>query len=256
VLLTSYIPVLVIGYAIQLVASCALPLVFSQVGRVCSVSSLSVLIDRKFTHGIVWPEFWASSESAAQASNTEETLEKNPAMLLNSKSMLCFDILNNLMVMLTFGLCSPVLAVAATCVAISKASILILLVKRFVAVVCERGDRTQESGNSMSVMICVLAKVSFPLREVLMRAFWLIAWVSAAFVAMICWDVAGDAVGWARSVWLPAVVLFYPALLWTTDFIANRRSGVAKDDAVLEDVELASMSQFVPVNVNKNPLHV
>jgi hypothetical protein len=170
--------------------------------------------------------------------------------------------------MLTFGLCSPVLAVAATCVAVSKTNVLILLVRRFVAVMSESegeagGGSTQESNSSTSSMLIdVLAEVSFPLREVVRRAFWLITWVSAAYVAMMCWDIAGDAVGWARSMWLPAVALFYPALLWTVDFIVNKRSGVAQDESsVIKDVELASSLQSgdlessKPESAHMNPLH-
>jgi hypothetical protein len=258
VLLTSYIPVLVIGYSIQLVALCVMPLLLSQAARVCSSSSSSktihrTIIHRKVTHGIVWPEFWMSNQSS---------LEMDPSMLLNSKSLLCFDILNNLMVMHTFGLCSPILAVAATCVAVSKTNMLILLVKRFVAVVSEvqaGSGSTQESDNSMFLVIGLLAEVNFPLREVLQRAFWLIAWLSAVFVAMMCWDVAGDAVGWDRSVWLPALALFYPALLWTVDFIVNKR---AQDEgSVTKDIELAStlrlgLESGMSSSVSDNPLHM
>jgi hypothetical protein len=63
----------------------------------------------------------------------------------------------------------------------------------------------------------------FPLREVLQRAFWQMAWLSASFIAMVCWDVAADDVGWEDALWLPMLAMCYPALLFAVHVCSRVR---------------------------------
>jgi hypothetical protein len=202
VLLTSYIPVLVIGFSLQLVLIFVGPLVLHRIGKWLGLMDI--------THGILWPEFWLKSV------NSESRLEKNPNIVICSKSILCFNILNNLMIMLTFGLCSPILAVAVTCVVVSNMSMLEVLMGRYVKVL--RGD---DKNAALHFALVSMAKLYLPLNAVLKQSFWLIVWVSAAFVSLISWDIATDDVGLFESIWIPLVALCFPLLLWTIAFFVR-----------------------------------
>jgi hypothetical protein len=261
VLLTSYIPVLIIAYAIQLVSSFAVSAMLSQAGLVCDVSKI---IHAKVNKGIIWPEFWAT-EDAFHASHNKDCLDKDPALLLNTKAVLCFDILSSFMVLLSFGICSPMLAVATTCVLVSKMKVLTLLVGRFTAVLSDESHGGSENGE-VHMAIKSLARVLFPLSEVMRRAFWLIAWFSALFIAMVCWDIAADDVGWEDALWLPLAAVGYPALLYVVDFCCTHVCVEERDPAAtrlkggkgsaVNHVELAAGHTTDPVTsvVCQNPL--
>ena len=92
VLLTSYLPVLILGFSIQILVSVLLPVILNRVGEWLG------LVD--IIHGILWPEFWLRSE---ESESHVIKLERNPSIMLNSKVILCFDILNNVMILLSFG---------------------------------------------------------------------------------------------------------------------------------------------------------
>lgn len=198
VLLTSFIPVLIISYSIQLATTLVVPVLYYQLGRLVDLSQLML--------GVLWPDTWLDSESSER---NKSNLDNDPTILLNLNSILCFDVLNNGMVMLTFGLCSPALAVAVACVAALKMNLLRLLVGRFTSIL--RGDHSSED---VHFALATLCKMPFPLTEVLQQSFWLFAWSSALFFAMISWDMAGDKEGWFASLWAPVWALCFPAVLW------------------------------------------
>jgi hypothetical protein len=261
VLLTAYIPVLIIGFSIQLILCFIMPGVLFQVGKLLSLANI---IHRKITKGvllpnILWPKFWSNCDDSDLASPYKDILEKDPTIILNSPRFLCFNVLNNVVIMLTFGLCSPILAVAVTCVVVSKSNVLMLLVGRFTAVL------SSEDSKSMHFALVALTKLPFPLNEVLQQSFWLIVWTSALFVLLVCWDLASDDVGWVASLWIPIAVICYPLSLWTAAFYVRHRhyplNGL--NVAANRDVELAaassSTSSSPPQNsdaINKNPMHL
>ena len=255
VLLTAYIPVPILGFSIQLVLCFVLPVILNQVGK---RFNLEGIIHRKLVKGILWPEFWLDSEDSGLARIKKSRLEKDSTIVLSPKTILCFDILNNLMVLLSFGLCSPILALAVMCVVVSKMNMWVLFVGRFTSML--RGD----SNTSMHFALVALADVHLPLNEVFQRSFWLIAWCSAFFCAFVCWDIAADDVGWTESVWIPVTMLCYPLLLWVVLLVHSKHSGdqlrcrvrreeKSSGNSIEEDsnIELASPS-FVNVN---NPIH-
>ena len=257
VLLTAYIPVLIIGFSIQLMLCFIMPAILFQAGKWLNLADI---IHFKLVQGILWPKFWINCDHDTDlASRQEDMLKNDPTILLNSKIFLCFDVLNNVVIMLTFGLCSPILAVAVTCVVVSKINVLMLLVGRFAAVL------SSEDNKSMHFALVALTKLPFPLNEVLQQSFWLIVWTSALFVLLVCWDLASDDVGWVASLWIPIAVICYPLSLWTAAFYVRHRhyplNGL--NVAANRDVELAaassSTSSSPPQNsdaINKNPMHL
>ena len=238
VLLTSYIPVFIMGFSIQIALIFIVPMLLFQTGKLLG---LRVIIHRK---GILWPEFWLNDNDTSPTVRQNKTsLGNDPMILLSSKSVICFDILNNIMLLLTFGLCSPILAVAVSCAVVLKMKMLILLVGRFTAVLTnsassaedDRESGSDKHGNStgdssakeedLHFALLALTKVPFPVVEVLRHSFWLITWTSSIFISLVCWDIAGDDVGWAKSCWIPVVAMSYPPLLWVIDGYVRRRGG-------------------------------
>jgi hypothetical protein len=220
VLLTSYIPVLIIGYAIQLALTVLMPTALYQIGK---VSNVKTIINRKIIKGIIWPEYWADESDSEVATENRTSLDKDPTILLSSKSIICFDVLNNIMIMLTFGLCSPLLAAARTVVVVCKMHMWMMLLGRFTAQLHDSksitdidtgtGADTGRSGE-LHFAVMALARVPFPVTKAMQQCFWLVAGISSVFVAMVAWDIAGDDVGWERSAWIPVVGVSYPMLLW------------------------------------------
>ena len=255
VLLTSYIPVLILGFSMQIVLCFIIPPFLSQVGKWIN---LPAIIHRNAMNGILWPEYWLNSDDSDLVSRNHVDLEKDPTIIINPLSILCFNILNNLMIMLTFGLCSPVLAVAVACTVVSKMSELLLLIGRFTHVL--RGD----CGHFALV---ALAKVHFPVTEVLRESFWVMVWTSALFFSLVCWDIASDDVGWAASLWIPVTTISYPLFLWLMTICRKYRNaqsffGDGCDEKMSDtrdtDVELMPSQVLEPAatpNVAENPMH-
>lgn len=217
VLLTSYIPVLILGFSIQLTLCFVMPIVLTYAG---SMFDLSSFVHRKVLKGIVWPQYWLAKEPMDDI-HFRNLLGKDPTLLLNPKTLFCFDILNNFVVLLSFGLCSPVLALAIIFVVLAKMNIWKEFVTRFVIKIS--GD---EVGSSNHYALVALARVEFPIRNVLKRSFWLIAMSTSAFFSFICWDIAADDVGWLQSLWIPLSIIFYPVLLrMASSFLYREGSG-------------------------------
>jgi hypothetical protein len=165
VLLTSYIPVLIIGFSIQLVLSVIMPVILYQAGKYLHLAGI---IHRNIVNGILWPEFWIGHDNSDLAILNKTMLGKDSTIILNINNVMCFHVLNNVVLMLTFGMCSPVLAAAVTCVVVLKMNVLLLLVGRFTAVL---GGRECEIAQFALV---TLAAATIPLNKVLKDSFWLI----------------------------------------------------------------------------------
>jgi hypothetical protein len=117
VLLTAYVPVFLLGYSIQLMLALIVPVTLAYL----PFGSISPSVRRMF-HGIIWPEYWLQEGNTVCISTS---------VLLKMRSIFCNDVLNNWLVLMTFGLCSPVLAVAIVCSVLLKMSLWMLLIGRF-----------------------------------------------------------------------------------------------------------------------------
>ena len=138
VILTAYIPVFLMSYSIQLL----LPLVVMAVLINLPYSAVLPLV-RMGGHGLIWPEYWLQQGNDVFAHH-REMFASNPDAMLKTRTIFCNDVLNNWLVMLTFGLCSPVLAVAITFTVLLKMYFWSMLVGRF-TVVCLSFDRGNEN---------------------------------------------------------------------------------------------------------------
>ena len=229
VVLTSYIPVFLLGYSIQLL----LLFVVMALLLYLPYDSLPHFVSKSL-HGIIWPEHWLQSGVEVLVRN-KAVVDGAPSAMLNMRTIFCNDVFHNWMLMLTFGLCSPVFAVTVLFSVLLKMSLWVLLIGRFTrCILHDNVDATStrtiaviapsqpsgisSSSSSMAVKnrdhgvhfaLAALAGLYLPLFKVLTGSFWRLAWCSALFVALLGWDMAIDEVGWLQSVWVPLVPLGY-----------------------------------------------
>jgi hypothetical protein len=271
VLLTSYIPVFLLGYAVQLM----LPLIIL-VSLTCMPFASMPSFVREMCHGIIWPEYWLQGGDVLV--RNKAIVGSDPSVILNIPTVFCNDVLNNWLSLVTFGLCSPVLAVAIVCSVLLKMSMWVLLVGRFTRCVVLHnggGDNRSDVGvasigpsgvaPSGSVIgkssddvvhfaLAALAEVQIPLSEVLSRSFWRLVWCSALFVALLGWDMAADEVGWLQSLWVPLAPLCYAlALRCVAHYSASADSGESTQHSA---EKAASHQQEEGSGVSHSPLHI
>jgi hypothetical protein len=70
---------------------------------------------------------------------------------------------------------------------------------------------------------------------------------SAVFFACICWDMAGDKVGWRGSFWAPASVMMVPVLLWCVVFAHEHSKKVTGSDGNVD-----TASEVNPMQLFRN----
>lgn len=264
VLLTSYLPVLILGFSIQLVLCFLLPVLLFQAGNFIHLEDI---IHHRIVGGILWPEYWLKSdESDLFLVNRNKACVKDPRTVFNPTSTLCFVILNDLMVMLSFGLCSPILAAAVTCSLVLQMCSRILLVGRFTSILTKNDAHLKDTGhrkksNDVHFALVALGKVQFPVREVFQRSFWMIGWCSGLFCALVCWDIAADDVGWSNASWIPITTLCYPIILWGMLKVwKNYQKGPLQGHTGANrtrETELVSASFVTTTAINtENPIHL
>lgn len=282
VLLTSFIPVIVIGLSIQLVTTLAIPLLSFRANNWFPEWTMT-LMRLKWLPGILWPHMWVNSDTSQFVSDNRAMLEDDPTILFESEPILCFDVLNNILIMLTFGLCSPVLATAAMLVAVARLKVFELLIGRFSAILDgDEGSSGNNKVHGVHYALVILCRVWFPLREVLQQTFWVLAGTSALFFSLLCWDMACDEVGWQDSVWAFIVALSFPIVLRIMDHFFVNGNGkeqisllydyITRDsskkcststsyerstDVEMTEVSMSSSRSVLKANSNgQNPMHV
>ena len=278
VLLTSYIPVLVLGYSLQLLLSWIAVVILMQV----AYDKLSPSTRTAF-HGLIWPEYWRQGGEALIHNKVTVTLV--PDALFKIRTVLCNDVLNNWLLLLTFGLCSPILAFAIVCCVLLKLALWLVLVGRFTKCVLQDSDHTfasavidkaqhplpsergvvdDHSGGAVCFALSSLAQIYVPLYSVLTSSFWRLAWCSGLFVALLSWDMAADEVGWLQSLWVPVFPLLVVLVLRCIAFYIDKfEQSERHDDSHLQlsdrCKESHSNASDESVNVSgtfRSPLHV
>ena len=267
VLLTSFIPVLIMGYSIQLLLPVAAMAILTYVPY-----SLIPLVCRHMFRGILWPTQW--SQGGTELVHNKLFVNKHTDVMLQIRSILCNDVLNNWILMLTFGLCSPILAVAIVCCVLVKMTLWMILIGRFTRhVLVGNGDSDGDSAvkapvprvstiivdtsNDEVIYFALesLTQVRISLFNALKYSFWRLAWCSALFVGLLSWDLAGDEVGWLQSLWVPLLPLFHMLMLHCIAyyFSCEIGDGMAKGVSV-EEKNVALPGQGVDF-ASRNPLH-
>lgn len=202
-ILVSYIPIYMYSITIQIFV------VLSKFVLIFFPNLLPRLLRSKIS-GVAWPLFW-------------DTTVHSPAIVdLIDPSQIASSTVNSLILFLTFGLCSPVLALYLLfSVAITLCS-WIYLVGRFIDL------RRQSLSSSTTSSADDAATVPDPFVVILndqLKGFsryflvckWPISIASTLFITVLCWDMAADQIGWKDSLWVPGVGILFILQLWICD---------------------------------------
>jgi hypothetical protein len=163
--------------------------------------------------------------------------------------------MNNIILLVSFGLCSPVLCV---CIALNICVHLwswLMLIGRFVSLRLDvlralrsSSPSTTEAGSVVSPFLFVTSSdllaspllliveslnddhktIDDPLLQLLNQQLqgvhssllvckWPVTLMSCFFVTLLCWDMAGDKGGWLRALWVPVVGVVMSLALWVCD---------------------------------------
>jgi hypothetical protein len=290
VVVTSYIPVLLLGYSLQLV----LPLLVMALLRGVPHTSMSPSVRAMF-YGIIWPEYWLkrSDYESPIGSKAVGINDFAAGVVLETRTIFCNDVFNNWLLLLTFGLCSPVLAVAIVGCVLLKMSLWVLLIGRFTRCVLHDDDISDGGESSASTAaplkevevstinvsraektrdyrlvhsaLTSLAEAHIPLFEVVDGSFWRLVWCSALFVALLSWDMAADEVGWLQSVWVPLVPLCHGMVLrgvayylhnrHAQDSTCTQQQDSTEQEEEEEEEAAAHLEEGDAEDVSQSPLH-
>lgn len=229
-MLTSYIPIFMYMYMFHL----ALPFAMFLVSCV-PFQSFPRRFFRIKLPGVWWPQHWLKNNEALLTFEDEALLEQDekgvatPRKMLNCKTVVT-QFIHHICVLLTFGLCSPQLALAVSCAILVTSDLLQLMIGRFVhyrlnSLLEERpvqsgdgvrgGLRMRLSLAKIDHALCALSEQLSETIILVKSCFVPILTTSTCFLCFICFDMAGDGQrGWRKSVWvLIAFACLYVALL-------------------------------------------
>ncbi|RYH18839.1 hypothetical protein EON65_26830 [archaeon] len=110
---------------------------------------------------------------------------------------------HHLLIVLTFGIMFPPLALAIAVLAICSTYTWEVLIGRWLLM------QDSSEDNALSRLDDVCAYVCCGPRKCL----WILAYGSAIFVGMTAMDIAGDKMGWKKAIWTPFSTLFFATVL-------------------------------------------
>ena len=238
VVLTSYIPVFIYSYMFHLM----LPFGVFMISCI-PYSTIPTIIRTKFP-GMFWPDFWVGSRADRLTFTESEAVEADVAgvatgrRLINIKTIVA-QMMHHMCVLLTFGLCSPLLALVVVCSIVVTSDLLRVSIARFVhyrvTLLQDEGkhlgllgsQESQEGGGSLRIdrsRSATLESFDFAIQalsdefkgtaDMLLVCHFPILLTSCLFFMMLCFDMAGDDVGWKKSLWVPIVFILLFLLVW------------------------------------------
>jgi hypothetical protein len=160
----------------------------------------------------MWPDNWIQEGPDVFSS---EELQANkyviarPKRLLNVKAVMSY-FSNVAVILLTFGLCSPFLALALIASTTVTCAVWLMFLGRFmhyrVFGIPKYEDHAVISLNKQLSEAIGLLKV----------CVWPVVNSSCLFFAFLCWDMAGDEVGVSDAIYIPCIALSMPVLIWAS----------------------------------------
>jgi hypothetical protein len=157
-----------------------------------------------------------TTDSIVSDGSTEEQFSfdsKTRKEFFNAESLINKQA-QDLLLFLTFGLTCPVLGV------LILASIALRIVRDQIVIgrylfSCEQFYLSREQGarERERYPVTLLKESLGHIGRAYHYRLWVIVWSSCLFYSFLCWDIAGDEVGFLRSVWVPFVCLGYVVLV-------------------------------------------
>jgi hypothetical protein len=208
--LTTYLPIFMYMYMFHL----ALPFVMFLMSCIKFQTFPARFIRIKLP-GLWWPHYWLKNSEEMLTFEDEDSISNDvkgvatPRRMINCKTVVT-QIIHHLCVLLTFGLCSPQLAIAVMCAILVTSDLLQLMIGRFVHF--RLHSLVGEGVSSLLVALELastdhaLCALSEQLTEtiILVKGCYVpILTTSTLFVCFICFDMSGDVHGWRDSLWVP-----------------------------------------------------
>ena len=236
-LLRAYIPVYIYVYSWLFCKSCY----FLPFWSSFEYDRLPHWVQKKVV-GLIWPYIWCQtikstcSPSRTDAQSVLELKTPSAKRLLSFKSIASSDIFRHVAVLLTFGICSPVLGLLIAVVVALQLRCWVALLGRFAycrthlwhehnslkagndvsatIISCDssQNDLTKKSPPIVNSQFNLQTKdLAFdcicdgivPLSRLFDQCCLPILWSSAAFVGGIAWDMSSDEQGWLVGCWAP-----------------------------------------------------
>jgi hypothetical protein len=280
-LLAAYIPVYLYLYSLQLLLPFLNTLLLS---RWLIYPSLPPILRKKLP-GVLWPHHWLAKDPLSQQSNrpgsgmhslpiTATQQRPTPRLLLRMDTIMTGH-MQDLLILLTFGLCCPALAIViGTSICFSILNVR-LIIGRFILL---RNPALQEQIETNSFPSPLSPSLSLTLRPTSLplpssstlslpshrslrvyqsdlslvaltaalsdlgrsyhQVLWVIVWNSCLFWTFLSWDIGGDEVGWNHCLWLPLLSVGFIVLI-RLGIVAERISRNLRslgEDAAGDDV--------------------
>jgi hypothetical protein len=225
-LLAAYLPVYIYIYSIQIVVY---PLATYLLAKFVPFDRLPPWIKATLP-GIIWPHHWLANRSVAGDKDqnkdgcANQSLEISAGQqqsqeLASGRTILKTDDLmikhlQGILVLITFGLCCPPLALTISLSMFLSLLQLRCVIGRFVllrhpTLVDPHLPSSPFSPPSADSALRALKSGIVNLDRSFHHTAWIVVWSSCFFSVLLCWDIAGDEVGWMHSLWVPGVAVGY-----------------------------------------------
>lgn len=229
-IVTSYIPVYMYATSLQLVSVILSTILIFTADHVIKYPSQ---ILQRFPL-VYWPDWDEDRSNSLKSSRMIR-----PHQIL---SILC----SNLILLLSFGLCSPALGFYITASICFYGCFWLMVIGRYICLRKGQGiEKEIEVGepklrcDDEFVQLLNHQLQSLDLSDIKVCK-WPVICTTCMFMTLLCWDMVGDQVGWYDAIWVPVVGSFILLLLWVW--------GLLLDRGVLD--RYVSFQLFTPVTVS------
>jgi hypothetical protein len=220
-LLSSYLPIYFYLYLFQILTT---PLGSYLLIQCIPYNKLPPSI-RSNLPGLLWPNHWATMKGLDFINLEQNKIQKTDSFIHSSSiaereipsSSLLFKVnrmankfMHDVLVLITFGLCCPLLSFAISLSMLLSIFEINVMVGRFILLRASRCNDQEKyrcpvtlSFDSSFLFVETLVHDLAPACRNLV---WIVIWSSCFFFMFLCWDIAGDELGLQESSWVPAVI--------------------------------------------------
>jgi hypothetical protein len=244
-LLTAYLPVYMYSISLQILSVMAkLTFIFSS-----NLAEYPEWLMRLFP-AVYWPVLLRDRHTASLTVNKEKNwdedgltrLQDRPSIRLIRPYQILSSAMNNVILLLSFGLCSPILCCYITLNLSLTLCSWLMLIGRFVSVhldlalvpsqshpslphlgldsevMCQDPDQ-KPRGEEIegSLMGLLNQQLGGSVHAAFLVCKWPITLTSCFFITLLCWEMAGDRRGWSHALWVPIVGFVMVLILWLWD---------------------------------------
>ena len=249
-LIQVYLPVYLYMYIYQFLLACG----FTPLWSSFDFEVFPVWLQTRLS-GLVWPDVWYGDNNVqSDSSDFDQFRIPTTKKLSKFKTIVSSDIFRHVVVLVTFGVCSPLLATLISLSVLIKLHMWIALIGRFVhfRIVTKARNHSEDTEEHFSdrektmptlsewlhlyppilphdlsseeqarmlsqpvdIAFVCLAEGLLPIQVVFDRCFPAILWSSALFMGGISWDLASNGGGWREGQWAPLLCVAVASLLW------------------------------------------